>query len=872
MQITSYQRHFTAIFLLFFLLPSGIFASGSSDTTVVPVNDTVDQQIAERGDAKERVLTSKVEYNATDSITFALEDQKVFLYGSGYVKYEDIEMRAGYIEIDFSKDELFAKGSIDSAGIETGRPEFTEGDETFRAETIRYNFRTKKGHISGVITEQEGGFLHGETTKKQENNHIHIQRGKFTTCEEDDPHFHISMSRAKVIPDDKIISGPLYLVIEDIPLPLGLPFGYFPNTSGRTSGVIAPSYGEERSRGFYLSGGGYYFAISEYMDLSVKGDIYTLGSWAAEAQSNYRKRYSYNGSFRLAFSRNVAGQEGLPGYQENESYKIAWQHRQDAKASPNSSFSASVNFGSSSYNRFNEVDPDRHATNTAQSSVSYSYNWPDLPFSLRANARINQNFSQETVDMSLPTMTFNMARQYPFRSDASVGDSRWYENIQVSYSAKIDNRINTTESMLFKPATLQEMRNGFQHDMPVSANFRMLNIINITPSVTYSGVMFPNSIRKRWVEDIYDEEADEFVSKVVTDTIPGLVYGHAINPSFSMSLSQDIFGMFQFSNSRIEAIRHVMTPSVSFSFTPDMEGLLPDYYRTVQTDEEGNESTYSIFDHAIYSTPSIRGRAGNISFRLSNNLEMKARNSAGEEKKIKILDRLNFQTGYNIYADSLNLNNIGITGSTSFMDNDIRVNFGATIDPYAIDQEGRRYNRFEWNENNRPGRVTRASLSLDMRFRSEAGQGPGPQDRADPSDIAASDEIFGHLDEIDHRAHYYPDYVDFDVPWNINIRYSLNYSKPRFDSQINQTLNFSGDLSLTPKWKIQFSSGWDFDAMAFTMTNIRVYRDLHCWEMRFGVVPFGARKSWNFTIQVKSQILQDLRYQAQKSWYDNFFR
>ncbi len=848
-------------------------ASGLYGGYIIHANDTLVQQDTDPEKTRERALTSRVDYNATDSITFALEDQKVFLYGSGFVKYEDIELRADYIEIDFSKDEIYASGITDSTtGEVTGKPVFTEGEETFRAETIRYNFRTRKGHISGVITEQEGGFLHGETTKKQDNDHIHIQRGKFTTCDEDDPHFHIAMSRAKVIPDDKIISGPLYLVIEDIPLPLGLPFGFFPNTKGRTSGVIAPSYGEERTRGFYLAGAGYYFAISDHMDLSVKGDIYSLGSWGFEAQSNYRKRYRYNGSFRFAYSKNVAGQEGLPGFHENESYNIAWQHRQDAKASPNSNFSASVNFGSSAYNRYNEVDPDRHATNTAQSSASYSYNWPELPFSLRANARINQNFSQETIDMSLPTVSFNMARQYPFRSGMGTADSRWYENIQVSYSAKIDNRINTTESMLFQPETLRNMRSGFQHDIPVSANFRMLNVINITPSVTYSGVMFPNSIRKRWVEDIYDEGSGEYVSKVVTDTIPGVVYGHAINPSLSMSVSQDIFGMFQFSNSRVQAIRHVMTPSVSFSFTPDMEGIMPDYYRTVQVDEEGNETTYSIFDNAIYRTPSIRGRAGNVSFRLSNNLEMKTRDSSGEERKIKLLDRLNFQTGYNIYADSLNWNTIGVTGSTSFMDNDIRVNFGATIDPYALDQDGRRYNKFEWTANNRPGRVTRANLSLDMRFRSAVDDRPAARETEDPSAVAASDDIFGHLDGIDHTAHFYPDYVDFDVPWNINLRYSVNYSKPGFDSRVTQTLNFSGDLSLTPKWKIQFSSGWDFDARDFTMTNISIYRDLHCWEMRFGVVPFGARKSWNFTIQVKSQILQDLRYQTQKSWYDNFFR
>ncbi len=867
-------------------------------------NDTLPEATEDAEGEEERLLRSKVEYNAKDSIAFDLEGQKVFLYGSAFVKYEDIELKADYIEIDFSKNEIYASKmpgeedkmlqepgvsapgvpqadsqdstpQADTARRETeeteaiGKPEFTDGGETFRAETIRYNFKTEKGHITGVVTEQEGGFLHGETTKKQQTDDIHISRGKFTTCDKDEPHFHIAMSRAKVMPKDRIVSGPLYLVIEDIPLPIALPFGYFPNTEGRTSGFIAPSYGEERARGFYLQGGGYYFAISDYMDLSLTGDVYSLGSWAVDARSNYRKRYRYNGNFNLSFSRNIAGEEGLPGYEENQSFKIGWQHRQDAKASPNSNFSANVNFSSSDYNRYNELDPDEHARNTAQSNVSYNYNWPDLPFTLRANARVNQNFSQETIDMGLPSLNFNMARQYPFRSEGSMGDS-WYENIQVSYTAKADNRISTTESKLLDPQTFRDMNSGFQHELPVSANFRLLNTINITPSVTYTGVMFPNSIRKRWVEDHYDQERGEYVSTVVTDTVSGPVYGHAINPTLSMSVNEDIFGMFQFRDSRIKAIRHVMSPSVSFNFTPDMEGILPDYYRTVQRDEEGNERTYSIFDHAIYSTPSIRGRAGNVSLRLSNNLEMKYMDSSGEEQKVNIIDRLNFQTSYNIYADSLNWSPLTISGSTSFMDRNISMNFGATVDPYALDESGRKKDEFEWNVNNSPGRITRANLSLDMRFRSEAGSrqtaDPDPQQQQQGSDI------FGHLDDVDHRAHYYPDYVDFDVPWNINLRYSINYSKPGFESNINQTLNFSGDVSLTENWKIQFSSGWDFDAMDFTMTNINIYRDLHCWEMRFGVVPFGSRKSYSFTIQVKSQILNDLRYQTHKSWYDNFFR
>ncbi len=850
------------------------------------------QQPQER--RQNNILSSKAEYEAGDSIVYDLNNHKVYLWSEGYIKYEDIELRAGYIEIDMIGNEVYATGLTDSLGNVTGKPVMTEGPETFEAETMRYNFDTKRGIIGGIITEQEGGILHGHTTKKHEDDHLHMQGGKFTTCDHDEPHFYISLTRAKVIPGNVVITGPAYLVIEDIPLPLAVPFGFFPNQRGRTSGVVFPTYGEEASRGFYLREGGYYFALNEYMDLQLTGDIYSLGSWKMNAASNYRKRYSYNGSFRYAYSHNVVGERGLANYQENSSYNITWQHRQDPKASPNRNLSASVNFGSSSFNKFNTYDPDTYARNTAQSSISFNQRWPDSPFSLTGNIGANQNFSNQTVNMRLPSVNFNMSRQYPFRNPDRVGDSRWYENIELSYRSKVDNRLRTYDTLLFSSQTLGDMQTGFQHDIPVRANFRLLNLLNITPGITYSGVMYTNSIRKTWVEDYYDAEREEVVPSLVTDTIPGIVYGHSINPNFSTGLSQNIYGMFMFRDSRVEAIRHVMTPSVGFSFAPDMEGLMPDYYRTVQRDTLGNETTYSIFDNGMYGTPSLRGRAGSVSFSLANNIEMKVRDTEdpeSESRKVKILDRLNFSSSYNVYADSMNWSTINMTGSTGILDNQIRFNFNAVMDPYALDDNFRRYNVSQWSVDRSPGRITRAGLSMTMNLRSAAapsgqrgadaagpGTGPMPPNGTDPmmgngGDITREeDEIFGHMDDIDGSAHYYGGYVDFNVPWNVNIRYNLNYTKPRDESQINQTLNFSGDMALTPNWRIQFSSGYDFKAGDFTMTNINIYRDLHCWEMRFGVVPFGSRKSWNFTIQVKASLLNDLKYHTQRSWYDNFFR
>ncbi len=853
------------------------------------MQDKLQQTEQPRQRQERNMLASKIEYDAADSMVFSVTENKWFLYREASVKYENIELNAAYIEVDLSKNEIFARGEKDSLGVETGRPVMTQGSETFEAKTMRYNFETERGIISGIVTEQEGGFLHGETTKRHENEHLHVRGGKYTSCDHEHPHFYIALTRAKVIPDDKVISGPAYLVIEDIPLPLAVPFGFFPNKPERKSGILFPTYGEEASRGFYLRGGGYYMHINDYIDLRLEGDIYSLGSWAANAASNYRVRYRYNGSFRFAYSHNVAGERGMPNYQENTSYNLAWQHRQDAKASPYSNFSASVNFGSSSFNRFNTVNPDVFATNTAQSSISFSHRWPDSPFSLTSNISANQNFSNQTVNLRLPSVNFNMARQYPFRNPDRIGDSRWYDNIELSYSSKIDNRLNTYDTLLFRREALRDMQSGFQHDVPLRANFRLFNLLNITPGLTYSGVMYTNSIRKTWVEDYYDPVREETVPSLITDTIPGIVYGHSINPNFSTGLSQNIYGMFMFHpGSRVEAIRHVMTPSVGFSFIPDMEGLMPDYYRTVQRDTLGNETTYSIFENGIYGTPRIRGRSGSVSFALANNLEMKlhSRNDTiTEPRKVKILDRLNFSSSYNVYADSLNWSTINMTGNTSLFNNQVRINFNAVMDPYALDENFRRYNASEWSVNRSPGRITRAGLSLTMALRSAAtgrtGASPGPNGGMVPGDNGRmidagegipGEDMFSHLDDIDHTVHYYGDYIDFNVPWNLHLRYNLNYSKPRDKSQVTQTLNFSGDMSLTPRWRIQFSSGYDFTSRNFTMTNINVYRDLHCWEMRFGVVPFGSRKSWSFSIAVKSSLLKDLKYQTQRSWYDNFFR
>lgn len=870
------------LFILAVFAQNNVLVFGQNDTIIFFRPDTVTNQVTTdsliiTGEPSENVIKFPISYTSEDSLRISLGNKRVYLYNESDVKYSEIELKSYHIELDIDKSEVFAFGALDSIGKPTGRPIFTDRDEEFESDTLRYNFRSRKGRIIGVRTEQEGGYLHGRITKKQDNDHIHVRGGKYTTCDDPEPHFYIGMSRAIVIPGEKVISGPAHLVIEDIPLPLILPFGFFPNKRGKSSGIIFPSYGEEITRGFFLQELGYYFALSDYFDLKITGDIYSLGSWQLSAGSNYNRRYKYSGSLSLSYATNIIGEPGLVNYEKRQDYSIRWQHSQDRKANPYSTFSGSVDFKSSKFNKLTTVNPDVFAQNTSNSSVSYNRLWPGSPFTLNANARATQNFATRRTQLNLPSVSFNMARQYPFRKEGSSGGQKWYDNIEYSYSANLDNRINTFDSLLFTKDAWLKSQHGFKHDIPVRSNFKVFNFLNITPGISYSGVLYSSRIEKKWDPDFVDPVTEQIKPSVVTDTIYGLQYAHSLNPNFSVSMAPNIYGMFMFKskNSKIEAIRHVMTPSVGFSFVPDMKGIFPDYYRQVQRDTTGlNFETYSIYANGIYGTPSFRGRSGNISFGLGNNFEMKIRtpnDTVSSTKKVKILDRLNFSTSYNLFAEEFKWSNINMTGSNSFLDNKISVSFGANFDPYALDENYRKTNTFEWNKSRRIARLTNANLSFNTRFQSAGAKSSEPP--PPPNKGIGDDGIFAHMDGLpDPGVFLYDTYVDFDVPWSINLSYSVNYSKPGKEKNIVQTLSFNGDLSLTPKWKITYSSGYDFQRNEFTMTSVSINRDLHCWEASATVVPFGSLKSYRFLIRVKSSILQDLKYQKNKSWYDNFYR
>ena len=827
------------------------------------INDTIQQQ-------KSEPIDSPVDYKANDSIVYALDERKVYLYGESQILYKEIELNAGIIEFNMGDEVVFAQGRPDSTGKLTGKPHFIEGSESFDANLLSYNFRTKKGIIKQIYSEQEGGFLHSETTKRHPNSEIHLKGGKYTTCDLEHPHFYIALTKAKSIPGDKIISGPAYFVIEDVPLPIGIPFGFFPTTKTNKSGVLIPTYGEERRRGFFLRNGGYYMALSQYADLRLTTDIYTNGTWGARLASNYRKRYKFSGSFGFNYYQNVSGEKGLTNYKKTKDYALVWSHAQDAKANPTRRFSASVNFTTSSFDRNHTRNVNNVMRSTKQSNISLSKVWPNSPFNFSTSANASQNTFDRSMNIRLPQMALNMNRIYPFRRKSKVGKAKWYENIQLSYSSTLENRLNTKDTSLFK-STWDDFDKAYQHNIPVSLNLKALRYFTISPNIRYTGVLFTKTIHPQYIKDFLIPNTDTRVDTFLIDTVSNLKYAHAYVPSIGINFSPKIYGMFQFrEKSRIEAIRHVMTPRASFSYSPDMKGKVPDYYREIIIDSTGKTKTYSLFDESIYRTPVPSGRSGTVNLSLMNNIEMKLKPEDEKENytKVKILNNLNFSTNYNIFKDSMRCAPIAMNGNTGLFKNRVILNFNGRFDPYSyvVDSRGmyRSINTSLWKDRHRLVRLTSFGFSLGTSFKS--GQGARSIEQREEDDLTA---ITGE-DQTGYDDVYYGEYVDFNVPWSLGFDYNFSYRRTGTEPNIVQSLRIRGDLSLTPKWKIGFNSGYDFTVKKVSMTNLNIYRDLHCWEMQITLVPFGTYRSYSFRINIKSSVLRDVKYEKRDNWFDNF--
>ncbi len=881
-KLSTYTRFY--YFLLLTGLSCFVYPSFSQDTLRLPPPDTIisnatdsllfppdsipsdthtsDSLIPEK---KKSAIDHIVEYESQDSITFHMKDKIVNLYGNygqAKIDYNKISLTSAHAEINFNNNVLRATSWVDSTGKEIGKPEFTENGESFTSREMLYNFETRKGLIRKVITQEGEGYLHGDTIKKMNDDIVYIRHGSYTTCDHEHPHFELRFSKAKVIPEDKIVTGPAVLYVLDIPTPLFVPFGLFPNKKGRTSGIVIPSYGESANRGFYLENGGYYFGGSDYIDLELKGDIYSRGSWAIKTLSNYNIRYRFNGSISANYAINILGDKGTTDYSKSNDFSLRWQHNQSSKARPHSRFSANVNLLSSQYNKFNPTTSNQYLSNTFSSSVSYSTTIADK-YHLSLSLLHTQNTIEKTVNLTLPEVTFSVNRFYPFRNKEKTGKFKWYENISMDYKMNTKNRISTYDSLLFQADVWERFQNGMSHNIPVSSSIKILKYFNLTNTFNYNEKWYLSHIEKHWNYDTLISGEDTTYGYLDIDTING--FKAARDFSFSSRLNTKLYGMLNFKKGPLRAVRHVVTPSIGFSYRPDFSNDYWGYYRTY-TDTAGNVNQYSIFEGSLYGSPP-GGKSGTIDFSISNNLEMKVRSrkdTVTGMKKIVLIENFSLSSRYNMAADSMNWSKLTMSGRTRLLKN-IDLTYNSSWDPYARDSAGNRYNEFEWTKNKRLFRLENTSwnLSFNWRLSSEKSQG---------NDEKTSEK--GTEEELNMINQNPDDYVDFNIPWSLNIRYNFRYSKNYNSSEqeriedIVQTLSFNGDINLTPKWKIGLSSGYDFENEKLSYTSVNIYRDLHCWEMSFNWIPIGFRKSWNFTIKAKSSLLQDLKLQKKKDFRD----
>lgn len=811
---------------------------------------------------KKETIENKVERSARDSIIQDLPNRKVYLHGEAVIVYGDITLKADFIMVDFVKNEVFARGVRDSTGELKGTPVFVEGGQTFESEEITYNFDTRKGLINKVFTQDGQGYLHGSTVKKMPDNNVNIKSGSYTTCNnKDHPHFGFVFRKSKVIPDNKIVTGPAYLVIEDVPTPLAVPFGLFPNNSKQRSGIVIPTYGESANRGFYFENGGYYFALSKYMDLNILGDIYSRGSWAVKPTFRYKKRYKFDGSLNTSYAINITGTEGAKDYQKSRDFRVRWTHRQDAKARPSGKFSADVFIVSSNFNKFNPVTTENYLSNEFKSSVAYQTNWNNKYF-LTLNGSHRQNTKTKMVEVTLPELTFTVNRIYPLKRKVAVGKPKWYEELNVNYNMNARNSINLPDSVLFKPNSLSKLQNGVQHSIPINLPIKLMKYFTLANSISLTDRMYFQQRTKSW----YDDPTDTIPGEVITDTING--FSNVLDFSYSSNLSTKLYGMIAFKKGPIRAIRHVVTPRVGFSYTPDFGAPKWGYYDSY-IDGDGVEQVYSKFEGAIYGSPP-KDKSGRINFGISNNLEIKVpsrKDTITGLKKVVLIDDFSLTGSYDLSRDSLNLSDISMRGRTKLFKN-LNINYSSSWDPYVLDSSGRQINRFEWDVNRRLLRRKQTNWDFGMSYNL------GQKDFAKKKEERKSD--FGTEAELAEINANPDDYVDWTVPWSLALNYNLRYSNvakyvgftKTVDKKVVQTLGLSGEVNVTPKWKVSFNTGWDFEANDLSYTSVNIYRDLHCWEMRFSWIPLGYRKSWNFTINVKASVLQDLKLNKKKDFRD----
>tara|TARA_R110001592_G_scaffold17135_2_gene72570 strand:+ start:3918 stop:6557 length:2640 start_codon:yes stop_codon:yes gene_type:complete len=790
-------------------------------------------------------IESKITHNALDSILQNAKTKKIELFNQAHVTYEDIDLKAGYILIDNKNNTLFAKGIKDSLGY-TQRPVFKQDSQESEQDSILYNFKTKRAIIYSIKSNQSGMITYAKKTKRVNDSTIFLQNLKFTTSDKVNPDYYIKTRKAKLVPGKKIIVGLSNLVIADVPTPIAIPFAYFPMTDKRASGFIIPTWGEASNQGYFLQNGGYYLALNDYLDISLMGDVYTNGSWGLRSESNYIVRYKYNGSFSLRYENLIRSVKGFDDYSKSSNFNIQWSHTQDSKSNPNARFSASVNLGSSKYFRqsLNEVNSSDFLTNTLSSSISYYKKIIGTPFNLNAVASHSQNTNTKAISMTLPSLQVNMDRIYPFAGKEGIKKNA-LQKVGLNYSMKGDYRINTTDSQFFKPEMFKTAKAGVQHTASANTNMKVLKYFTLSPNATYKEV---------WNWDYINRYYDATTGTAIKDTIRGFKSFREYNAG--ISLATNIYGVFNF-NGRLKSIRHTIRPSITYGYRPDFANK---YNQQVQQSIDPTDIlTYSPFENGIYGSPGS-GLSNSIGISISNVLEAKIASKDSldtEDKKITLLNNLNFSTSYNIAADSLKWSPVSINAGTRFFKDKLSINFGATLDPYQIDGNGNRINKI----NNKIFRLTSANVSANITFSSKDFEkndntttNNTNQDQFGDSSTNTKDK---NKNDIKETKLY-----NATIPWNINIAYTINYTNYGIvDSQIgSNSLMFNGDLELSPKWKVRYSSGYDFKSKGFSYTRLGFTRDLDSWSFNFDWSPFGTNKSYYFRIGVNSSMLSDLKW------------
>ena len=860
-----------------------------SDSTKVSKDTVVKKTKSDQIDAQ-------IVYSANDSIVL-LGNGTGFLHGKSDVKYKNINLKADFVRVKMDSSTVFARGKTDSVGKKIDEPVFTEGKTEYASKELTYNLKTKKGYIRQAVTKQGEGYVVSDKTKKTSDDILCITDGKYTTCDDHEhPDFYLDLTRGKVRTGKYIVSGPAYLVVEDVPLPVAIPFGFFPFTDKYSSGIVMPTFRDEQTRGFGLMGGGYYFAISDYMDLEVKADIFTKGTWAVNATSTYVKRYKYHGTFNFNYREDVIGEKSLPEYSKTPSLSLVWSHSQDPKANPYFNFSSSVNFSTSGYTR-NNIDnyykPEINSQSTKSSSVSFTQRFPDSPFNISGSMNVAQSTRDSMLDLSLPNLSISMSRIYPFKRKNAVGKEHWYEKIAMTYSGTFQNSIRTKEDKLLSSSFSKDWKNGMKHSIPLSATFNILKYINVSPSVNYTERWYLTSINRSW---------DKANQKIKTDTVSGFnrVYDFNVGVSASTKLygfyvpSRAIFG------DKIDRIRHVITPTIGFSYMPDFGAPNWGYYGTyVQSILDKSTGSYhdqtvqySHYEGSLYGTPGV-GKSGNINFSLTNNVEMKVRNDndttgKAPTKIISLIDNLAISGSYNMAADSM---------QWSLLSASLRIKVGKTqslslngmFDPYMYELNSSgspvRVNKLRWENGMFPrflGTSTSYSYTLNNDTFSKKkknkntststtttdGLLPTKNDPNNPTPGKTDTNKDQKTGEVDADG-----YQKVTIPWSISVNYSVtyanstfNYKKMEYNMKLTHNLSASGNIALTPNWKLSSSTTYDFFAKKFTYTNVNIIRNLHCWTMTASVVPFGTYKSYNFKIGVNASMLQDLKYDKQSGY------